>query len=467
MTIKQKTNNRSVERICALAAFSLVILLGQARNAPAQQWTTNGSNINNTNTGNVGVGTTNPTSPLEIQAADGPLTLSQAGVTGKVTLQAAIGTDLHLSANAKYGSAVWNRFDTARPSWNIFLSPSADYVGIRRSAAGAGAITWTDFLRITNNGYVGIGITNPAVPLHLNSPAAAYTAQGQFHITDSANTNRVVRFGYDSTLEAGWIQASKVGTAFEPLLLNPNGGNIGIGTASPQRLLQLHSSANTVLQVTDSTSGSTPSDGLQLIQAGVNSFVENQEAGLMAFRTSAIDRMTITSVGNVGIGTTAPAAKLHVAGDGKVTGNLTVDGNIAAKYQDVAEWVPSSYTLSPGTVVIIDPTKSNEVIASSEAYDTRVAGVISAQPGLTLGESGEGKVLVATTGRLRVKVDAGRGPIRVGDLLVTSGKEGVAMKSEPLSLGGTKIHRPGTLIGKALEPLAKGTGEILVLLSLQ
>jgi hypothetical protein len=41
------------------------------------------------------------------------------------------------------------------------------------------------------------------------------------------------------------------------------------------------------------------------------------------------------------------------------------------------------------------------------------------------------------------------------------------MKSVPLDLGGTPIHRPGTLIGKALELLDKGVGEILVLLSLQ
>jgi hypothetical protein len=74
---------------------------------------------------------------------------------------------------------------------------------------------------------------------------------------------------------------------------------------------------------------------------------------------------------------------------------------------------------------------------------------------------------VATTGRVKVKVDASAGPIQVGDLLVTGDKEGVAKKSEPLSLGGVEIHRPGTLMGKALEPLAKGTGEILVLLSLQ
>jgi hypothetical protein len=49
----------------------------------------------------------------------------------------------------------------------------------------------------------------------------------------------------------------------------------------------------------------------------------------------------------------------------------------------------------------------------------------------------------------------------------TSDTPGTAMRSEPLDLGGVKIHRPGTLIGKALEPLASGQGEILVLLSLQ
>jgi len=66
-----------------------------------------------------------------------------------------------------------------------------------------------------------------------------------------------------------------------------------------------------------------------------------------------------------------------------------------------------------------------------------------------------------------VKVDASRGPIQIGDLLVTSDVAGVAMKSEAVNLGGVQLHRPGTIIGKALEPLAKGRGDILVLLSLQ
>jgi hypothetical protein len=41
------------------------------------------------------------------------------------------------------------------------------------------------------------------------------------------------------------------------------------------------------------------------------------------------------------------------------------------------------------------------------------------------------------------------------------------MRSQPLDLGGTLTHSSATLTGKALEPLEKGVGEILVLLSLQ
>jgi hypothetical protein len=177
--------------------------------------------------------------------------------------------------------------------------------------------------------------------------------------------------------------------------------------------------------------------------------------------TATPEAMVINDNGSVGVGTSAPVSKLHVVGD------ITVTGNINAKYQDVAEWVPSTQKLAVGTVVIVDAGGVNRVLASKAAYDTSVAGVITGQPGLLLGEAGEGKVKVATTGRVRVRVDATRAPIRAGDLLVTSDVEGVAMRSEPIRLGGRQFHAPGTIIGKALEPLEKGTGEILVLLSLQ
>jgi len=173
-------------------------------------------------------------------------------------------------------------------------------------------------------------------------------------------------------------------------------------------------------------------------------------------------QMVLNRNGNLGIGTMTPSAKLHVIGDAVVT------GNIAAKYQDVAEWVPTrAGALAAGTVVIIDPQARNQVLPAAQPYDSRVAGVVSAKPGVLLGEAGDDKVKVAHAGRVPVKVDASFGPIQVGDLLVTSPTSGHAMRSTPVDLGGIPIHRPGTVVGKALEPLTEGQGEILVLLTLQ
>jgi len=150
-----------------------------------------------------------------------------------------------------------------------------------------------------------------------------------------------------------------------------------------------------------------------------------------------------------------------------MTGNVQVDGNIAAKYQDLAEWVVAEKPLPSGTVVVLDKTHANRVTASRTRYDTAIAGVVSETPGLLLGEQGADKLKVATTGRVKVRVDAQSGAISIGDLLVTSEVEGVAMKSQPVEVAGIQMHRPGTLIGKALEPLSSGRGEITVLLSLQ
>jgi hypothetical protein len=367
------------------------------------QWTTSGNNTTTTN--NVGVGTSNPSSTLEVQAPDGPLTLSQSGVPGKSVIQAAIGTDLHLTANGKFSYPSWNRFDTALPSWNIFLSPTADYMGIRRSSAASGVINWSDFFVIKNTGNIGIGTSAPDTRLTVVGPSTS--------IPTTYNNGEVATFiAPNDSFNA--VSIAKGGVT------NPQGLTIGVNQAS------LYSE-------------------IQSAQMGVttNNLILNRQGG------------------NVGIGTANPTKRLTVNGD------IEVSGNINAKYQDVAEWVQSRQKLSAGTVVILDPEKSNQVIASTEAYDTRVAGVISEQPGVLLGEGGEGKVKVATTGRVKVKVDASKGAIKIGDLLVTSDKEGVAMKSEPIMMQGRRMHAPGTIIGKALEALSGGVGEIQVLLSLQ
>lgn len=173
------------------------------------------------------------------------------------------------------------------------------------------------------------------------------------------------------------------------------------------------------------------------------------------------ERMRIANGGNVGIATTNPTAKLHVGGDVKV------DGNIAAKYQDVAEWVTAREPAAAGTVMVISADNRNVVQRSERSYDTGVAGVVSPKPGIMLGETGPSKALVAQSGRVVVNVDARYGAIRAGDLLVTSPTPGHAMRSQSVTLNGVEFHRPGTILGKALEPLDSKSGQILMLLTLQ
>lgn len=251
-----------------------------------------------------------------------------------------------------------------------------------------------------------------------------------------------------------------------------NGGRVGIGITAPANQLHLlvpDGALNVPFKM--ETTGADSIAGISIKNDARNWHlrVDGTDGDkLKIFDSNAAQyRFTITTTGDVGIGTTTPTTKLDVVGNMNVTGDLNVTGNVAAKYQDVAEWVPANEPLAPGTVVVLNRERDNEVVRSAKSYDIAVAGVVSAKPGLILGEASASSVQVATTGRVKVRVDASRGAIRIGDLLVTSDVPGTAMRSVPIEIAGASLHRPGTVIGKALEPLASGEGEILVLLSLQ
>jgi hypothetical protein len=118
----------------------------------------------------------------------------------------------------------------------------------------------------------------------------------------------------------------------------------------------------------------------------------------------------------------------------------------------------------PGDVLAIDIEGYRRVVKSSGPYSTLVAGIYSTKPGvlahLPTAEL-EKQVPMAVIGVVPCKVTTENGPIKPGDLLVTSSRSGYAMK------GTDAARMQGAIVGKALQALPSGDGLIEVLVTLQ
>jgi hypothetical protein len=152
---------------------------------------------------------------------------------------------------------------------------------------------------------------------------------------------------------------------------------------------------------------------------------------------------------------------------GLFEGDVEVTGDIRLKNADCAEDfdIVGLEKVEPGTVMVIDA--DGALRQSDRAYDKRVAGVISGagsyKPALILDkqESSKNRMPIALMGKVYCKVDAQYGAIEVGDLLTTSPTLGYAMKAD------NSMKAPGSVIGKALQPLEEGQGLIPILIALQ
>ena len=163
-------------------------------------------------------------------------------------------------------------------------------------------------------------------------------------------------------------------------------------------------------------------------------------------------------------GVEARSSSTHgVYADGATYGFYTPDKVFAgAGYSDIAEHMPAATDVTVGDVVVIDPDNDERVIKSYKANDPTVAGVISTDPAMLIGQADSPSPL-ALAGRVPVKISAENGPIRRGDLLTTADTPGHAMKATPVLVNGVPFYTPGTIIGKAMGELESGVGTIIVL----
>lgn len=423
----------------------------------------------------LGLGTSSPVEAFHIVKDGNVLTrlrVDNASTNGGTSLSMTDGTATRAEWTS-YGSTVPGKVNTLQ-LWNYAGGPLM--IGLFDPVAGQSY----ERMRIKEDGTVGFGITAPVHRVHAVSAVdGVQSVYGHTTTTVEANVTQndygVSAFGYQNVAtgvtNSGLIGGLRVrgyltgpgrventyGAFIETGVLSPITGTIGrargvfISVAGSGVVEEGHG-------VYVSNVAATTAHGVYLAD------LNGTGTAFGIYQNGSNDNNYFA--GKVGIGKNNPTKALDVVGDAHFTGTVT-GGNIKAHYQDVAEWVPATTDLSPGTVVVLNPNRDNEVMMSHAPYDTTVAGVVSAQPGLSLGVEGEGKEQIATTGRVLVRVDARNAPIRVGDLLVTSDVPGTAMRSEPMAINGRKFHQPGTIIGKALQPLANGVGEILVLLSMQ
>jgi len=283
---------------------------------------------NNTFFGNVGIGTDSPNSELDVAGSVNITPSASAALTvGRIS------GNPNIKANSEEGG---------------FLIMDSDGTG-----TGKVGLNWyssDDVVLAQGGGNVGIGTIEPDYTLEIFDTNARLYLNGsnaQSYINRIATTTRgEQRFGTTGSMKwnVGLSDSDLVGDGSEffigeisggisPAFWIESGGNVGIGTTSPnEKLHVINPGLNTKLMV-DRTSTSNGAR-VSFATAGVS----KMEIGLTGDDTDSFkirnadgtDYLTILETnGNVGIGTTSPSYPLEINGDNSGI-SLYTSGNISA-----------------------------------------------------------------------------------------------------------------------------------------
>jgi hypothetical protein len=161
--------------------------------------------------------------------------------------------------------------------------------------------------------------------------------------------------------------------------------------------------------------------------------------GAMTGTSSQSDTLLYNSGYRAATDANTPSTIVARNSSGDFAANVITATVTQARYADLAEKYDADDVYDPGTVVVFGGAR--EITVTNIEEDTRVAGVISTNPAYLMNVESEG-LAVALRGKVPCKVI---GPVRKGDILVSSTTSGCAMASNsnnPLA---------ASIIGKSLE----------------
>ena len=170
---------------------------------------------------------------------------------------------------------------------------------------------------VRNDSKVGIGVTGPTAKLHIGVSSAnddtfhIFNGSVRTHLLGSESSNGVIYLR--SSANSNKVRINTSGDSYF------NGGNVGIGTASPNSY-----SNQTVLTINGSTYGRLDLESGGTLRSSLFSQAANTsltvDSGFFTIDVGGSERMRIDSSGNVGIGTTNPIGNLNIDGG---TGDTT------------------------------------------------------------------------------------------------------------------------------------------------
>jgi hypothetical protein len=275
-------------------------------------------------TGNIGIGTTSPMGPLEVYKSN------SGGLGGHIILNnngTAVGNETAVLFNDS--GVGGNNSVRAAISSSVEGAPYFGDLKFKTGASAYGSLNTR--MIITGAGNVGIGTTSPSAPLHVKNPGdnggVRYTVfLGQ---NSTGYQNSFVASVQDELTDLG---AGIVGTNTGSNLsfsTHPNGGaltermritktgNVGIGTASPTTKLHVNGGS-----IFNQDGFLYMSNQFPIVWGAAVSIEGDNVAGTLTLKTESSHRIFINNVGNVGVGTTAPAYKLDVSGTIRATGDV-------------------------------------------------------------------------------------------------------------------------------------------------